>query len=152
MTPWWCFKNLLINMSHPAEHKSVFAVPESDMKRIFWVLSLPIITLLFLTIPDCRRRFWKKWFMITFLMSAVWISGFTYMLVWMVTVVGKIIAEFYVMGLCLNQFISSSLQLSCRWKSGSVHWAIEPLWITSVWTLWEEMPHSQSRITCWSAG
>lgn len=80
-------------MFHPAEHKSVFAVPESDLKRIFWVLSLPIITLLFLTIPDCRRRFWKKWFMITFLMSAVWISGFTYILVWMVTVVGKIIAE-----------------------------------------------------------
>ncbi|XP_023261611.1 sodium/potassium/calcium exchanger 5 [Seriola lalandi dorsalis] len=73
----------------PEEHKSVFAVPESDLKRILWVLSLPIITLLFLTIPDCRRRFWKKWFMITFLMSAVWISGFTYLLVWMVTVVGE---------------------------------------------------------------
>lgn len=73
----------------PAEHKSVFAVPESDLKRILWVLSLPIITLLFLTIPDCRRRFWKQWFMITFLMSAVWISAFTYVLVWMVTVVGK---------------------------------------------------------------
>lgn len=75
-----------------AEHKSVFAVPESDLKRILWVLSLPIITLLFLTIPDCRRRFWKQWFMITFIMSAVWISAFTYVLVWMVTVVGKIIA------------------------------------------------------------
>ncbi|XP_033963730.1 sodium/potassium/calcium exchanger 5 [Pseudochaenichthys georgianus] len=73
----------------PEEHKSVFAVPESDLKRIFWVLSLPLITLLFLTIPDCRRRFWKGWFMITFLMSAVWISGFTYILVWMVTIVGE---------------------------------------------------------------
>ncbi|XP_058485282.1 sodium/potassium/calcium exchanger 5 [Solea solea] len=72
-----------------AEHKSVFAVPENDLKRILWVLSLPIITLLFLTIPDCRRRFWKQWFMITFLMSAVWISAFTYVLVWMVTIVGE---------------------------------------------------------------
>ncbi|KAF3832871.1 hypothetical protein F7725_026536 [Dissostichus mawsoni] len=71
------------------KHKSVFAVPESDLKRIFWVLSLPLITLLFLTIPDCRRRFWKGWFMITFFMSAVWISGFTYILVWMVTIVGE---------------------------------------------------------------
>uniref|UniRef100_A0A668UEE9 Sodium/potassium/calcium exchanger 5 n=1 Tax=Oreochromis aureus TaxID=47969 RepID=A0A668UEE9_OREAU len=76
----------------PEEHKSVFAVPESDLKRILWVLSLPIITLLFLTIPDCRRRFWKQWFMITFLMSAVWISAFTYVLVWMVTVVGETLA------------------------------------------------------------
>lgn len=73
----------------PSERRSVFAVPESDFKRILWVLSLPIITLLFLTTPDCRRSFWRKWFMITFFMSAVWISGFTYVLVWMVTVVGK---------------------------------------------------------------
>ncbi|XP_061565587.1 sodium/potassium/calcium exchanger 5 [Cololabis saira] len=72
-----------------AEHKSVFSVPESDLKRIIWVLSLPVIALLFVTIPDCRRRFWKQWFMITFLMSAVWISAFTYILVWMVTVVGE---------------------------------------------------------------
>uniref|UniRef100_A0A672Z0J3 Solute carrier family 24 member 5 n=1 Tax=Sphaeramia orbicularis TaxID=375764 RepID=A0A672Z0J3_9TELE len=73
----------------PEEQKSVFTVPENDFKRILWVLSLPIILVLFLTVPDCRRRFWKHWFMITFLMSAVWISGFTYVLVWMVTVVGE---------------------------------------------------------------
>ncbi|XP_037549138.1 sodium/potassium/calcium exchanger 5 [Nematolebias whitei] len=71
------------------EQKSVFSVPESDLKRIFWVLSLPIIALLFLTIPDCRRRFWRSWFMVTFFMSAIWISAFTYVLVWMVTVVGE---------------------------------------------------------------
>ncbi|XP_057696007.1 sodium/potassium/calcium exchanger 5 [Corythoichthys intestinalis] len=73
----------------PDEHKGVFTVPESDWKRIVWVLSLPIIVLLFLTIPDCRKRFWKQWFVVTFIMSAVWISGFTYILVWMVTVVGE---------------------------------------------------------------
>ncbi|XP_034050140.1 sodium/potassium/calcium exchanger 5 [Thalassophryne amazonica] len=73
----------------PEDHESVFAVPENDLKRILWVLSLPVILLLFLTVPDCRRRFWKQWFMITFFMSAVWISGFTYVLVWMVTVVGE---------------------------------------------------------------
>uniref|UniRef100_A0A8C6M6C1 Sodium/potassium/calcium exchanger 5 n=1 Tax=Nothobranchius furzeri TaxID=105023 RepID=A0A8C6M6C1_NOTFU len=71
------------------EQRSVFSVPESDLKRILWVLSLPVITLLFITIPDCRRRFWKRWFVITFFMSAVWIAAFTYVLVWMVTVVGE---------------------------------------------------------------
>lgn len=64
-------------------------MPENDLKRILWVLSLPAILLLYLTVPDCRRRFWKKWYMVTFFMSAVWISAFTYVLVWMVTVVGK---------------------------------------------------------------
>ncbi|KAK2919985.1 sodium/potassium/calcium exchanger 5 [Channa argus] len=86
----------------PEEHKSVFSVPESDLKRILWVLSLPIITMLFLTIPDCRRRFWKQWFIITFIMSAVWISAFTYVLVWMVTVVGEtLLIPDTVMGLTL---------------------------------------------------
>ncbi|XP_018426550.1 PREDICTED: sodium/potassium/calcium exchanger 5 isoform X1 [Nanorana parkeri] len=68
---------------------SVFAMPDDDLKRILWVLSLPIITLLYLTIPDCRRKFWHKWFILTFIMSAVWISGVTYILVWMVTIVGE---------------------------------------------------------------
>ncbi|KAM4038985.1 sodium/potassium/calcium exchanger 5 isoform 3-T3 [Anomaloglossus baeobatrachus] len=67
---------------------SVFTMPENDFKRILWVLSLPIITLLFLTIPDCRRKSRKKCFILTFIMSAVWISGVTYILVWMVTIVG----------------------------------------------------------------
>ncbi|XP_049469554.1 sodium/potassium/calcium exchanger 5 [Panthera uncia] len=68
---------------------SVFNMPEADLQRIFWVLSLPIITLLFLTTPDCRRKFWKNYFMITFFVSALWISAFTYILVWMVTITGE---------------------------------------------------------------
>ncbi|KAM5235260.1 sodium/potassium/calcium exchanger 5 [Ctenodactylus gundi] len=68
---------------------SVFSMPEADLKRIFWVLSLPITTLLFLTTPDCRRKFWKNYFVITFFMSALWISAFTYILVWMVTITGE---------------------------------------------------------------
>ncbi|OXB79945.1 UNVERIFIED_CONTAM: hypothetical protein H355_009760 [Colinus virginianus] len=71
------------------DHPSVFTVPEEDMKRILWVLSLPIITLLYLTTPDCRRRFWRNWFMVTFFMSAAWISAITYVLVWMITIAGE---------------------------------------------------------------
>ncbi|KAJ8393123.1 hypothetical protein AAFF_G00068060 [Aldrovandia affinis] len=71
------------------EQRSVFAMPENDLKRIVWVLSLPTILLLYLTVPDCRRKFWKRCYMLTFLMSALWTSVFTYVLVWMVTVVGE---------------------------------------------------------------
>ncbi|XP_044139203.1 sodium/potassium/calcium exchanger 5 [Bufo gargarizans] len=81
---------------------SVFTVPEDDFKRVLWVLSLPIITLLYLTVPDCRRRWWKKWFILTFVMSAVWISAVTYILVWMVTIVGETLSiPDTVMGLTL---------------------------------------------------
>ncbi|GCB71873.1 hypothetical protein scyTo_0006102 [Scyliorhinus torazame] len=69
------------------DESPVFVMPESDTKRIMWVLSLPIAVLLYVTIPDCRRHQWRKWFILTFLMSAVWISGFTYILVWMVSIV-----------------------------------------------------------------
>ncbi|XP_068128615.1 sodium/potassium/calcium exchanger 5 [Hyperolius riggenbachi] len=68
---------------------SVFTMPDDDVKRILWVLSLPIITLLYLTVPDCRRKAWHNWFILTFIMAAVWISGVTYILVWMVTIVGE---------------------------------------------------------------
>ncbi|XP_030045383.1 sodium/potassium/calcium exchanger 5 isoform X1 [Microcaecilia unicolor] len=84
------------------DSSSVFTMPEADLTRIFWVLSLPIIMLLYLTTPDCRRYFWKRWFILTFFMSAVWISAFTYILVWMVTIVGETLAiPETVMGLTL---------------------------------------------------
>ncbi|XP_073474773.1 sodium/potassium/calcium exchanger 5 isoform X1 [Aquarana catesbeiana] len=67
---------------------SVFAMPDDDLKRIMWALSLPVITLFYLTIPDCRRKSRHNWFILTFIMSAIWISGVTYILVWMVTIVG----------------------------------------------------------------
>lgn len=79
------FKTITSSTDHP----SVFTMPEAGMKRILWVLSLPIITLLYLTTPDCRRRFWRNWFMVTFLMSAAWISAMTYVLVWMITIAGR---------------------------------------------------------------
>uniref|UniRef100_M3YIC7 Sodium/potassium/calcium exchanger 5 n=1 Tax=Mustela putorius furo TaxID=9669 RepID=M3YIC7_MUSPF len=82
-------KKLRIICFSSTDPPSVFNMPEADLKRIFWVLSLPITTLLFLTIPDCRRKFWKNYFVITFFMSALWISAFTYILVWMVTITGE---------------------------------------------------------------
>ncbi|XP_034161327.2 sodium/potassium/calcium exchanger 5 [Pangasianodon hypophthalmus] len=73
----------------PREPHSVFRMPDSDVKRIFWVLSVPVMVLLYVTVPDCRKRFWKKFYMLTFFMAAVWIAAFTYVLVWMVTIVGE---------------------------------------------------------------
>ncbi|XP_060779069.1 sodium/potassium/calcium exchanger 5 [Neoarius graeffei] len=73
----------------PHEPHSVFRMPDSDVQRIFWVLSVPVLVLLYFTVPDCRKRFWKKFYMLTFFMAAVWIAAFTYVLVWMVTIVGE---------------------------------------------------------------
>ncbi|KAM3926417.1 sodium/potassium/calcium exchanger 5 [Leptodactylus fuscus] len=86
----------------PDDPSRVFIMPEDDYKRILWVLSLPINALIYLTVPDCRRRAWKNWFILTFLMSVVWISGVTYILLWMVVIIGETLSiPDTVMGLTL---------------------------------------------------
>lgn len=68
---------------------SVLTMPTTWYKRLYWLLSLPLTVPMFITIPDCRKRRWKKWFLVTFIMSIIWISVFSYVMVWMITIVGR---------------------------------------------------------------
>ncbi|XP_019615895.1 PREDICTED: sodium/potassium/calcium exchanger 5-like [Branchiostoma belcheri] len=70
------------------EPDSVLAVPESTASRLLWAVSLPLTIPMYLTVPDCRRKRWKNWFLLTFFMSMVWSTVFSYLLIWMVTVIG----------------------------------------------------------------
>ncbi|KAK3095228.1 hypothetical protein FSP39_011870 [Pinctada imbricata] len=72
----------------PEEPDSVFAVPESCCMKIVWFVCLPIKFLLYITIPDCRYKRWRKWFIVTFIMSLVWLCLFSYVMVWMITIIG----------------------------------------------------------------
>ncbi|XP_070563658.1 sodium/potassium/calcium exchanger 3-like [Ptychodera flava] len=66
-----------------------FKIPVSGFCRgILWFTSLPVYCVLFLTVPDCRTERWSSWFIVTFLMSTVWIMVFSYILVWMVIIIG----------------------------------------------------------------
>ncbi|XP_067649798.1 sodium/potassium/calcium exchanger 4-like isoform X2 [Haliotis asinina] len=70
-------------------HHSPWIVPESFLLRIFWVAMVPVKILLYVTVPDCRRRTkWRKLYLVTFTMSVLWIAVFSYVLVWMVTISG----------------------------------------------------------------
>ncbi|XP_032831753.2 sodium/potassium/calcium exchanger 5 [Petromyzon marinus] len=71
------------------EPMGLLHVPQGDGRRVLWVLSLPVLLLLTLTVPDCRARSMRRFFPVTFFMAAVWISALTYLLVWMVTVTGE---------------------------------------------------------------
>ncbi|KAK3595307.1 hypothetical protein CHS0354_004456 [Potamilus streckersoni] len=70
------------------EPESVFAFPSVWWKRVLFISCLPLKILLYLTIPDCRRPRWKKFFIITFIMSLVWLSLYSYLMVWMITLIG----------------------------------------------------------------
>ncbi|XP_041951823.1 sodium/potassium/calcium exchanger 4 [Alosa sapidissima] len=58
------------------------------MNKIKWLISWPLLLLLFFTIPNCAKPRWEKFFMLSFILSTVWIAVFSYFMVWMVTVIG----------------------------------------------------------------
>uniref|UniRef100_A0A7N8YCD9 Solute carrier family 24 member 3 n=1 Tax=Mastacembelus armatus TaxID=205130 RepID=A0A7N8YCD9_9TELE len=63
-------------------------VPFKVPGTLKWVTMWPLSLLLFLTVPNCSKRRWEKWFMVSFLTATIWIAGLSYVMVWMVTVIG----------------------------------------------------------------
>ncbi|XP_069028000.1 sodium/potassium/calcium exchanger 3-like isoform X1 [Embiotoca jacksoni] len=64
-----------------------FAVPDGWCARVKWLLSWPVSFLLRCTIPDCNLPRWERWYLLTFLSSTLWIALFSYLMVWMVTII-----------------------------------------------------------------
>lgn len=65
-----------------------FAVPIGLFERIYWGLSLPLVALHRVTTPDPRISKWRKWYILTFILSMLWIALYSYLMVWMITVIG----------------------------------------------------------------
>ena len=85
--------NINLHVSGDADdYESPLTFPDSCGKRLFWIVMLPMTLLFLVTIPDCRRHgCWKRLFMLTFFNSILWIAGLSYLMVWMVTIVGQLI-------------------------------------------------------------
>lgn len=45
----------------------------------------PLIFLLCVTIPNCSKPRWEKFFMVTFITATLWIAVFSYLMVWLVS-------------------------------------------------------------------
>ncbi|KAK6328721.1 hypothetical protein J4Q44_G00006990 [Coregonus suidteri] len=65
-----------------------FHAPAGCCNKIKWMLAWPLCLLLFFTVPNCANPRWERWFMVSFVTSTLWIAGFSYVMVWMVTVIG----------------------------------------------------------------
>ncbi|KAG8243169.1 hypothetical protein J6590_051286 [Homalodisca vitripennis] len=65
--------------------------PESaDLSiQIQWRLCLPVHYMCVKTMPDCRSEQYRNWYPFTFLISMIWISFYSYIMVWMITVIGS---------------------------------------------------------------
>lgn len=60
----------------------------SFCNKLWWVLIRPIAILLAATIPSCHSEFCKRFYMVTFFMCIVWIGVTSYMVSWMITIIG----------------------------------------------------------------
>ncbi|CAJ0962946.1 unnamed protein product [Ranitomeya imitator] len=65
-----------------------FEVPTGKANKAKWVITWPLCFLMYFTVPNCSKPRWEKWFMITFISSSMWIAAFSYVMVWMVTIIG----------------------------------------------------------------
>ncbi|XP_005068448.1 sodium/potassium/calcium exchanger 4 isoform X2 [Mesocricetus auratus] len=67
---------------------SPFSMPEAKGDKAKWVFTWPLIFLLCVTIPNCSKPRWEKFFMVTFVTATLWIAVFSYLMVWLVTIIG----------------------------------------------------------------
>lgn len=65
-----------------------FPPPGGCMEKVKWLISWPILLLLYFTVPNCAKPRWERFFMLSFFLSTVWIAVFSYFMVWMVRHVG----------------------------------------------------------------
>ncbi|XP_075327104.1 sodium/potassium/calcium exchanger 1-like [Odontesthes bonariensis] len=65
--------------------------PDTRRKQATYLFLLPIIFPLWLTVPDVRNQKSRKFFVVTFLGSIMWIAIFSYLMVWWAHQVGETI-------------------------------------------------------------
>ena len=72
------------------EHKqeSPLQIPDGCISKIVWILGFPVMILFYITIPPCCKKRWSEWFLVTFAMSVMWMGFLSYILVWMVVIIG----------------------------------------------------------------
>nr|XP_025963245.1 sodium/potassium/calcium exchanger 3 isoform X2 [Dromaius novaehollandiae] len=65
-----------------------FDLPTGKTEILKWLFTWPLSFVLYFTVPNCNKPHLEKWFMVTFASSTLWIAAFSYMMVWMVTIIG----------------------------------------------------------------
>nr|XP_033806762.1 sodium/potassium/calcium exchanger 4 isoform X2 [Geotrypetes seraphini] len=77
-----------VEEENESNYLSPFSVPAGCANKLKWFFSWPLICVMYFTIPNCNKPRWENLFMLTFILSTLWIAIFSYIMVWMVTVIG----------------------------------------------------------------
>ena len=77
-------------MTSEREYHSVLAPPQNKWYLPFYIIMLPALILLFITIPDFRRPgcCWRRLYGLTLLVCVIYIALTAYVLVWMISIIG----------------------------------------------------------------
>jgi len=79
-----------VNKMTEEEQVPLFEIPQGDKFELFkWAVCLPLHVACHYTMPNCRLQKWRNWYLISFFISMLWISFFSYVMVWMITIIGK---------------------------------------------------------------
>ncbi|NWR48367.1 NCKX2 protein, partial [Regulus satrapa] len=81
----------ILNEEDEEEQPLSLAWPETPRKQVTYLLVLPIVFPLWVTLPDVRKPTSRKFFPITFFGSISWIAFFSYLMVWWAHQVGETI-------------------------------------------------------------
>lgn len=60
----------------------------TQLEIIAWSIVYPIHYMCRLTMPDVRTEKYRNWYPLTFMISMIWISFYSYFMVWMIVIIG----------------------------------------------------------------
>ncbi len=72
------------------EHESGVSIrpPQNFWSRVNYLITIPIILPLYLTVPDVRREKWQNWYPYAFWASIAWLGFYSYLMVWWASTFG----------------------------------------------------------------
>ena len=65
-----------------------FDPPEGVKARIYWAIMFPLAVVIYCTVPHPKRKRFRKFYFVAFLICIGWIIALSYVMVWMATVIG----------------------------------------------------------------
>ncbi|XP_035788502.1 sodium/potassium/calcium exchanger 4-like isoform X3 [Anopheles albimanus] len=65
-----------------------YPLGKSAFTQFYWIITWPIHLLFMFTIPNCEKPRFRNWFPLTFTMCIVWIGSLSYVVAWMITIIG----------------------------------------------------------------
>lgn len=66
-----------------------WSIRNTLLSKLQWLGMMPIMRLLRWTIPPCHYETYQKFFVLTFIMCIFWIAVCSYMIAWMITILGS---------------------------------------------------------------